>query len=172
MADEPRRGGRASNIPRSACRISKATSLRSRRDGLHARRDQSGDPEDVREAGHPLAQGHHARVHGARVVTGSPPPALSPLTPVPQVSLHPDVRNCSCDAAQANVQAALLASGDGNNECAAKVAQHVSAWHTEGDHLDQRHGAIELTARRGVRRTQAVRAVRPDHPFDPGAIRP
>lgn len=63
--------------------------------------------------------------------------------------MHPDVRNCSCDAAQANVQAALLASGDGNNEGAAKVAQHVSAWHTEGDHLDQRHGAIELTARRG-----------------------
>lgn len=40
-----------------------------------------------------------------RVIAGSPPPALSPLTPVSQVSVHPDIRNCSCDFAQANVQA-------------------------------------------------------------------
>lgn len=37
---------------------------RSRRDGLLARRDRSGDPEDVREARHPLGRGHRARVHG------------------------------------------------------------------------------------------------------------
>lgn len=84
------------------------------------RRDRSGDPEDVREARHPLGRGHHARVHEPRVIAGSPPPPLSPLTPVSQVSVHPEVRNCSCDVAQANVQAALLASGDGNNEGAPK----------------------------------------------------
>lgn len=40
-----------------------------------------------------------------RVIARSPPPALSPLTPVSQVSVHPDIRNCSCDFAQAKVQA-------------------------------------------------------------------
>lgn len=169
LADEARRGGRVSNIPRLARRISKATSLRSRRDGLHAREIGPEILKTYEKLGSRLPTLTMHRCMERRVITGSPPPALPPHTPVSQVSVHPDIRNCSCDVAQAKVQAALLASGDGNNEGARQSCSGRKCLAHRGDHLEQRYGAIELAARPWVCRTQAVR---PDHPFDPGAIRP
>lgn len=146
---KPKRGGRASNIPRSTCRISKATSRPEPKRRLHARRDRSGNPEDIREARIrlPLVTMHECME--PRVIAGSPPPALSPLTPVSQVSV---VRNCSCDFAQANVQAALLASGDGNNGGARQSRSARKCLAHRGDHLDQRDGGDRA---RGSSRGQA-----------------
>lgn len=142
---------------------------RSRRDGLLARRDRSEILKTYEKLGIrlPVVTVHECmerrviarsrRARSRRLLQFRKSACILRSGTVPAVSRKPTSR------------LHYSPSGDGDNEARAKVAQHVSAGLTEEIILTHATEAIELAARRGAGRTQAVR---PDHSFDPGAIRP
>lgn len=170
LADEPRRSGRASNITRSTCRISKSYVTAEAEETVSSR-DEIG-PEilktyeklgirlpvvTVHECMERRVIARSRRARSRRLLQFRKSACILRSGTVPAMSRRPTSR------------LHYSPSGDGDNEARAKVAQHVSAWRTEEIILTNATEAIELAARRGAGRTQAVR---PDHPFDPGAIRP
>lgn len=136
LAEETRRGGRASTSQDRLAGYLKLRHGRSRRDGLHARRDRSGDLEDIREARHPRTM-HECmeprviadprRPRSRRLLQFRKSACILRSGTVPAMSRMPTSRLHYSPAATETTKARQSRS-------ARKCLAH------RGDHLDQRHG--------------------------------